>query len=120
MTVSSSGIWKRFARVAVALALIVSGSAPWSFKASAQRPPGGSSFDGFGGELTGEAAPPAEPLSLWYRRPARQWVEALAVGNGRLGAMVFGGVTRERMRGYSTFAFVRNMRILTDYVRLVR
>ena len=102
MTMSSSGIWKRFARVAVALALtltvIASGSAPWSFRTSAQRPPGGSSFDGFGGELTGEAAPPAEPLSLWYRRPARQWVEALAVGNGRLGAMVFGGVTRERLQ----------------------
>jgi hypothetical protein len=30
------------------------------------------------------AQPPAEPLSLWYRQPAKQWVEALAVGNGRL------------------------------------
>jgi len=27
---------------------------------------------------------------LWYRRPADQWIEALPVGNGRLGAMVFG------------------------------
>jgi alpha-L-fucosidase 2 len=44
------------------------------------------------------AQPPAEPLSLWYRQPARQWVEALAVGNGRLGAMVFGGVTQERIQ----------------------
>ncbi|HEY3136371.1 MAG TPA: glycoside hydrolase family 95 protein [Blastocatellia bacterium] len=48
--------------------------------------------------FTGQAAPPEEPLSLWYRRPARQWVEALAVGNGRLGAMVFGGVERERLQ----------------------
>jgi len=40
----------------------------------------------------------AEPLSLWYRHPAQQWVEALAVGNGRLGAMVFGGVARERIQ----------------------
>ncbi|HON90677.1 MAG TPA: glycoside hydrolase family 95 protein [Sedimentisphaerales bacterium] len=50
---------------------------------------------------SGDAAlgqPPAEPLSLWYRQPARQWVEALAVGNGRLGAMVFGGVTQERLQ----------------------
>jgi alpha-L-fucosidase 2 len=39
-------------------------------------------------ELLGEAAPPSEKLCLWYRRPARQWVEALALGNGRLGAMV--------------------------------
>jgi hypothetical protein len=29
-------------------------------------------------------------LTLWYDRPARQWTEALPVGNGRLGAMVFG------------------------------
>ena len=44
------------------------------------------------------AQPPAEPLILWYRQPARQWVEALAVGNGRLGAMVFGGVAQERIQ----------------------
>ena len=37
-------------------------------------------------------------LTLWYRRPAQQWVEALPVGNGRLGAMVFGGVERERLQ----------------------
>ena len=35
---------------------------------------------------------------LWYRQPAREWVEALPVGNGRLGAMVFGGTTRERLQ----------------------
>lgn len=34
---------------------------------------------------------------LWYRQPARGWVEALPVGNGRLGAMVFGGVAEERL-----------------------
>jgi len=44
------------------------------------------------------AQPPAESLSLWYRQPATQWVEALAVGNGRLGAMVFGGVAQERIQ----------------------
>ncbi len=44
------------------------------------------------------AQPPAAPLSLWYRQPAQQWVEALAVGNGRLGAMVFGGVAQERIQ----------------------
>ena len=32
----------------------------------------------------------AERLKLWYDKPAQQWVEALPVGNGRLGAMVFG------------------------------
>jgi alpha-L-fucosidase 2 len=37
-------------------------------------------------------------LSLWYPRPAQEWVEALPVGNGRLGAMVFGGVAREHLQ----------------------
>ncbi len=37
-------------------------------------------------------------LKLWYPQPARQWVEALPVGNGRLGAMVFGGVPEERLQ----------------------
>ena len=40
----------------------------------------------------------ASHLTLWYRRPAAQWVEALPVGNGRLGAMVFGGIERERLQ----------------------
>ncbi|MCH7905416.1 MAG: glycoside hydrolase family 95 protein [Armatimonadetes bacterium] len=35
---------------------------------------------------------------LWYRQPARSWVEALPVGNGHLGAMVFGGVFAERIQ----------------------
>ena len=50
------------------------------------------------------AAPPAHPLApgaaattLWYAQPATKWVEALPVGNGRLGAMVFGGVASERI-----------------------
>ena len=67
--------------------------------------------------LIGEAAPPAPELSLWYREPASdhpllpldtprqsrqaataEWVRALPVGNGRLGAMVFGGVIHERLQ----------------------
>jgi alpha-L-fucosidase 2 len=35
---------------------------------------------------------------LWYRQPAVQWEEALPVGNGRLGAMIFGGVAKERIQ----------------------
>jgi alpha-L-fucosidase 2 len=42
--------------------------------------------------------PPVEPLSLWYRQPATKWEEALPVGNGRLGAMVFGQPARERLQ----------------------
>ena len=49
-------------------------------------------------QFSGLSDAPAEPLSLWYRRPAKQWVEALPVGNGRLGAMVFGGVNEERLQ----------------------
>ena len=35
---------------------------------------------------------------LWYRQPAKEWEEALPLGNGRLGAMVFGGVSDERLQ----------------------
>jgi len=46
-----------------------------------------------------ETPPPAEPLTLWYRRPATKWeTEALPVGNGRLAAMVFGGIDHERIQ----------------------
>jgi alpha-L-fucosidase 2 len=38
------------------------------------------------------------PLTLWYRQPASQWVEALPVGNGRLGAMVFGSPDSEHLQ----------------------
>lgn len=37
-------------------------------------------------------------LELWYETPAEVWTEALPVGNGRLGAMVFGGIARERLQ----------------------
>jgi alpha-L-fucosidase 2 len=40
----------------------------------------------------------ARPLVLWYPRPAQAWVEALPVGNGHLGAMVFGGVDEEHLQ----------------------
>lgn len=38
------------------------------------------------------------PLALWFDRPAEKWSEALPIGNGRLGAMVFGGVDKERFQ----------------------
>src|SRR5262245_55475279 len=38
------------------------------------------------------------PNVLWYRQPAASWNEALPIGNGRLGAMVFGGVRSERIQ----------------------
>ena len=35
---------------------------------------------------------------LWYDRPAQYWEEALPVGNGRIGAMVYGGVHRDHIQ----------------------
>ncbi|WP_111642546.1 glycoside hydrolase family 95 protein [Marinimicrobium alkaliphilum] len=39
-----------------------------------------------------------DPLTLWYDAPASNWNESLPVGNGRLGAMVFGGTAREELQ----------------------
>tara|TARA_R110002072_G_scaffold241027_1_gene399489 strand:+ start:19518 stop:21878 length:2361 start_codon:yes stop_codon:yes gene_type:complete len=36
--------------------------------------------------------------ALWYRQPAKNWNQALPVGNGHLGAMVFGGTAAERIQ----------------------
>jgi alpha-L-fucosidase 2 len=45
------------------------------------------------------AAPaPSAGLSLWYDRPAARWTDALPLGNGRLGAMIHGGVDREHLQ----------------------
>ena len=49
-------------------------------------------------QLSGSASAPSEPLRLWYRQPATKWVEALPIGNGRLSAMIFGGVEQERLQ----------------------
>ncbi len=40
---------------------------------------------------------PTPGLSLWYDQPSEKWTDALPLGNGRLGAMVFGGIERERL-----------------------
>ena len=48
--------------------------------------------------LTGQSAKPEGRNILWYREPAKVWEEALPIGNGRLGAMVFGGVADERIQ----------------------
>jgi alpha-L-fucosidase 2 len=34
-------------------------------------------------------------LKLWYNKPSSEWVEALPIGNGKIGAMIFGGVEAE-------------------------
>ncbi len=42
--------------------------------------------------------PPDDAWCLWYAQPAQEWTEALPVGNGRLGAMVFGRTGDERIQ----------------------
>ncbi len=44
------------------------------------------------------ATPASQDLTLWYQQPATIWTDALPVGNGRLGAMVFGGIETERLQ----------------------
>jgi alpha-L-fucosidase 2 len=58
-------------------------------ESSAPPPPAASAFN---------AAVPEAPLCLWYRQPATNWNEALPLGNGRLGAMVFGTPGKERLQ----------------------
>jgi alpha-L-fucosidase 2 len=40
----------------------------------------------------------AQDLKLWYSKPAVKWTEALPLGNGRIGAMVFGGIEQDRIQ----------------------
>ena len=37
-------------------------------------------------------------MKLWYQEPAKEWAEALPVGNGRFGAMIFGGTENEQLQ----------------------
>jgi alpha-L-fucosidase 2 len=48
--------------------------------------------------LTENTRTTSQSLLLWYEKPANQWTEALPIGNGRLGAMVFGGTASERIQ----------------------
>ena len=45
-----------------------------------------------------DGGPEPSPTTLWYQQPATRWEEALAIGNGRLGAMIFGGIEKERLQ----------------------
>src|ERR1044072_943816 len=45
-----------------------------------------------------EAVQPDAALILWYDKPATEWTDALPVGNGRLGAMIFGGPANEQLQ----------------------
>ncbi len=47
--------------------------------------------------VLGETGSPNPTTVLWYDKPATQWIEALPLGNGRLGAMVYGDPAKERI-----------------------
>ena len=70
--------------VSVALVVVVAG---WATHVSAAQAAEGLDLDS-----------PAEGMTLWYDKPAAKWVEALPIGSGRLGAMVFGGTADERVQ----------------------
>lgn len=47
---------------------------------------------------TASASGKTDNLRLWYTKPALKWSEALPIGNGRLGAMVYGGVENDKIQ----------------------
>ncbi len=49
-------------------------------------------------DFSDKGAKPQGQYLLWYKQSAKVWEEALPVGNGHLGAMVFGGVADERLQ----------------------
>jgi alpha-L-fucosidase 2 len=66
--------------------------------------------------FTGESDPPDSKLVLWYRQPATDWEsEALPIGNGRLGAMFFGGVEQEHIQFNDITLWTGNKTIRGSY-----
>lgn len=57
-------------------------------------------FNGlFAQSYSGQASAPSSNLSLWYRSPATNWMtSALPIGNGRIGAMIYGGIPQEHIQ----------------------
>jgi len=82
----------RVLRLSFAAAVITLGGLAASVhRAAAQTPPAGA--------VTQKSDDEAwAGLKLWYRRPAAAWNEALPVGNGRLGAMVYGRTVEETIQ----------------------
>ncbi len=76
-------------------AALAAGSAPAAALAAS---PGAANSAAPAAPAAAGGASPPPPLKLWYPRPATQWVEALPLGNGRLGAMVWGGGRTERLQ----------------------
>lgn len=54
--------------------------------------------------ISWEASGQKHPLSLWYRFPAKEWIEALPVGNSILDATVFGGTDRLQLNDITVWS----------------
>lgn len=52
----------------------------------------------FASMMASTQAVPANSLTLWYDQPAEKWVQAVPIGNVRLGAMIFGQPRNERLQ----------------------
>jgi hypothetical protein len=59
-----------------------------------------------------EAESSTQPLKITFTEPAKHWTDALPIGNGRLGAMVWGGVASETLQlngiTKTSFAWILN------------
>ena len=78
-------------RTIIALTVVLAVCCPAMAQRPAAVPPGAS--------RAAVLSPPAlkGDMILWYRQPAQKWLEAMPIGNGRMGAMVFGRIGNERI-----------------------
>ena len=88
----------RFSAVVCVIILALASSALAASAAPAKKPAAPAEPARSSVPLTGEAPPPQGDHVSWYRQPAGKWIEALPIGNGRLGAMIFGYVDEERVQ----------------------
>lgn len=88
----AGGVLGRFGAISTVLFVL------WSFPACCERFSALLSAPAVAGDATGRGEKIAGEHLLWYEQPAEKWVEALPLGNGRLGAMVFGGLPTERIQ----------------------
>ncbi|NOV03976.1 DUF4073 domain-containing protein [Paenibacillus planticolens] len=87
--------FKRKAIVSVMLAACISSG----FTGISTLVPLGTAYAATAVTYTGSAPAPAHNLALWYRQPAADWeTQALPIGNGYMGGMVFGGVDQEHVQ----------------------
>ena len=68
----------------------------------------------------GGAGPPTDAAHvLWYRTPAQDWEkQALPIGNGRLGGMIFGGVQEDRIQLNEDSLWTGDQNLSGDYATM--